>query len=411
MDAYKRICFFFLLISCSTIGHSQTIDTNKNIRLKPGFHRLDSVLQFASQQTGVVFSYNSKKINTRQNILLKDGVVSLAQILERLKQEKGVSVKIIENYIVITSTETKASEKNTPANLGITKSKPAVDPNNLKPGRIQSSPVTSKTVGKIKPDSNYVLAKIDSLPIVAQKKIDTTSIVDSTSLTNGAIQPQQPIVKRAPTPIDSAKKLSPTANTASKKNPLPEKKVSKPKQATNKSPFFLKSGIVIDESLYLGAIAQIGFPLLYGTVSANTNFCVSQIRYGAGTSFKLNNKFQLHLNFNVGDLQKSGQFSDSSSTHVPITVKSQLTRVMIGLEHSVNKKIKIQFGLLFNNLKTNYLINSVPSDLHVFKESGDHLFYNINPPYVITNTYSPTSSSNIKTWLGLQVSVLYSLNF
>jgi len=411
MVAYKtqRGIYLFILLISVTFGQSQTLDTNKNIKLKPGSHRLDSLLLFASQQTGAVFSYNSKKINTHQHILLKDGIISITKILALLKEGNNVSIKIVENYIIITPTGIKHSDKKIPVKLAA--SPRVIDPSHLKINQIQNSTADAKNTDKVKIIPNYDSLKIDSIPKEELKNEDTTAFADSTKANHSTIQPLLPIAMPPSIPVDSEKKSATKAIPPKENSTRPEKKLSKPKPLTNKISFFLKSGIAVDESLYTGFLAQVGMPLLYGTISANTNFSVSQIRYGLGTSFKINNKLELHFNFNLGDLQRSGQFSDSSRTKFPIAVKSQLTRYMIAVEFSPSKKLKIQIGPVFNQLKTNYFINSVPSDLHIFKENGDHLFYTINPPYVITNTYSSTSSSNIKTWIGLQVNVLYFLKF
>lgn len=336
--------------------------------------------------------------------------MSLAEILTLLKTEKAVSVKIIENYIIITPNDINHSDKKKPINL--TASPRIIKPTNLKINQIQNLTADAKkNTDTIKISPNHTSLKIDSLPKQELKNENTITVVDSTKA-NNSIQPPSPIVKPTSNHVDSIKRSSSNVSLVKKENSTQsEKKGSKPKLQINKASLFLKSGITVDESLYAGISAQVGIPLLYGTISANTNFCVSQIRYGLGTSFKINKELQLHFNFNLGDLQKSGQFGDSTRVKSPIAVKSQLTRFMIAAEFSLTKKLKIQIGPVFNHLKTNYFINSVPSDLHVFKENGDHLFYTINPPYVITNTYSPTSNSNLKTWVGLQVSILYFLKF
>lgn len=405
MAAYRiNQVLIFLILACPAFGQNQVLDLNKEIRLKPGSIRLDSLLQSASQQTGAVFSYNSKKINTHQHIQLKDDLISLAKIFTLLKEEKGVSIKTLENYVII-PTYIKQSGKKIPVKTAASQ---RINSANFK---ISQSPTADINSNKVKTSTSSSSLKIDSLPKQELKKKDETAITDSIKAGNGKVQNPSLTGNTVSTPSDSAKRTVLKKNSEKGNEKRPEKKISTPKSSATEGSLFLKFGIAIDESLYTGILAQVGIPLLYATVSANTNYSVSQIRYGLGTSFKIRNDLQLHFNFNVGDLQKSGLSIDSARVKFPVEVKSQLTRFMVAAEFSPNKKLKIQVGPVLDYLKTNYFINSIPSDLRTFRGNGDHLFYTLNPPYVITNTYSPTSNSNIKTWIGLQMSVLYFLKF
>jgi hypothetical protein len=410
MVAYRikqALVLFHLILAYPAFGQNQIIDLNKPVQLKPGLYRLDSILHFVSQQTGAVFSFNSKKLNTKQHINLKNGRVSLAKLLSLLRDEKGISAKVIENYIVISSLDVKKEEKKHFINTTVSQKK--VEPGEMKRPQIQIPKTNKEKTPDQQEDSVIIKSGVNPLSKQEQQTQSSTTIADSTKAKNDQTQPLLPIAKQSFMPDDSTKRFTSKENYTEKNDTKKERKISRPKPPVNKASFFLKSGITVDESLYTGILAQAGIPLLYGTISANTNFCVSQVRYGIGSSFKINNELQLHFNFNLGDLEKSGKFSDSTKVKSPIAVKSQLTRFMIAAEFSPNRKLRIQIGPVFNHLKTNYFINSVPSDLHAFKENGDHLFYTINPPYVITNTYSPKSNSNLKTWVGLQVSILYFL--
>jgi len=175
--------------------------------------------------------------------------------------------------------------------------------------------------------------------------------------------------------------------------------------------YFGRYGLSVDETTPLGLSAQVGLPYLFGSISVNTSFESSQFRYGLGTSVKIKEGLRLLLLFSQGNVNRSGQFPDSASTVYSIEVKSKLSRLTTAVEIPLNKKIKIQVGPMFNYLQTKYFINSQASSLQLFKSEGDHLFYAIRPPYVMTNTFSPTTNSNFKTWIGLQVNLLYTLNF
>lgn len=410
MDVSRSCQAFFLFLltfASPAIGQDQDL-LKKVIRLKPGLFRLDSLLQSASQQTGVVFSFNSKKLDTHQHVNIKSGILNLDKILALLKEEKGISIKIIENYIVINSTTTKEAEKK--ISLKSATPQRLVDLNRLKKVNIQNSIAEKKntdtkenpTYKSLKADSSLKQERKKEIAIVIIDSIKTNNI-DNNSAAHSAIKPSSNL------PVDSSKK---TVVTAKPEKKGPDKKEKLRQTPIKKTSFFLKPAISADESFLLGTLIQIGLPVFYGTVSANTNFSISQIRYGLGTSLKINDNLRLHLNFNLGDLQKSSEVSDSSGyDKFPITIKSKLNRIGIAAEFSLSKKLLIQIGPMFNHLKTNYFINSLPSNLRIFKGNGDQQFYTITPPYLISNSYSNTSNSNVKTWVGLQINLLYFLNF
>jgi hypothetical protein len=410
MGASRSCPVFFLFLltfAYPVIGQDQDL-LKKVIRLKPGLTRLDSLLQFASQQTGVVFSFNSKKLDTHQHIRIKGGALNLDAILALLKEEKGFSIKIIENYIVINSTTTREAGKK----IFLKSATPQqfVDHNKLKKVNIQNS-ITEKRNTNTKENPTYTSPKTDSSLKQELKKEIAVIIMDSTKTNNVDNNPAAlSTIKPLPNNINDSTKITSTKVKSEKK--VTNQKEKLPKTPIKNTSFFLKPGISADESFLLGTLIQFGLPVFYGTVSANTNFNISQIRYGLGTSLKVNDNLRLHLNFNLGDLQKSGVISDSSAyDKFPITIKSKLNRIGIAAEFSLSKKLLVQVGPVFNQLKTNYFINSVPNSLRIFTGNGDKEFYTVNPPYLISNSYSSTSNSNIKTWVGLQVNLLYFLNF
>jgi hypothetical protein len=170
----------------------------------------------------------------------------------------------------------------------------------------------------------------------------------------------------------------------------------------------LKAGVVSDETLYFGTIMNIGIPVLFGSVSWNTDFNITQLRFGGGTSINIGKKTRVIFSLNTGKSSKN--FSSSDSLKEEIIVKSVLNRIGTGIEYSLSNRFILLAQPVLNRMKTNYTLNSEPASVGSFHANADQYFYCIKPPYTLKNTYTDTSSSNIKTWIGIQVGVLYLVN-
>lgn len=392
--------FSFVMFSSfqSDAQHENLLLTK--IQLKKGTTRLDSAMLQVKKQTKVVFSFNPKRLATWQKIYINPTVKTLADFIGLLKTETRVSVKLIENYIVIGSPPK-------------TSTKTAVD----------DAPIITVTQKKIieKEKEQVVHAKAVTEPLLVKDSIkneitsDNTRVKDSvivlvdtlTTLGSDSLKSQKPssrmpgdsiqfdkVVVSAPSLADTIKKVEP-----------------KPKKTKKKINPFLKFGVGADDSSILGAGIQVGIPIFYATLTGNSNFRASHFRYGAGTSFMLNSNMRFHVVANTGYVNREGHFIDVYGDRYSIAVESKLHRAGSGLEFRMPNKFSIQVLLQYNYLTNKYFIDGEPSNLEQFNNTGDEIFYTIKPLYVITDTFSPTSSSNIKTWMGLQLNLFYRIDF
>jgi hypothetical protein len=415
MAAYRilQTLFLFQVLTYPTFCQDQSPNLNKEIRLKPGLLRLDSLLYSASRQTKVVFSFNPKKINTHRYINILNRVMSLADLLALLKEKNGLAVKLMEDYIVITSAFPKVEEKIHPTKKIL--SPPVFTERRLDKTPIQDSIVKKGELMDHGIETMDVPLNADSLSRPLMKEV----VMDPIKARSTEEQIQSIVRLPVSLPVDSSENKFASIEKIEKKGAgqKPET-VQTIIPAVNKLYFFVKSGLSIDESSFLGVAAQVGVPTFYGTVSAHTNFDVSQIRYGLGASMRMGKKLRLHILGNMGSMEKSFS-TDTSVSAVPslqrnvVTAKGKLVRVGILVEFSIAQKWVVQIGPYFNFLETAYLIDNVQSNLTTIYtvSNRDQAFYTIKPPYLIKNTYSVTTDSNLKTWIGLQVSVLYRLNF
>lgn len=374
---WKLFLFPLFFLACEDAG-AQVIGLSKSIGLSAGFVSLDSVLRIASKQAGVVFSYNSKKINGKQRVNW-GSTVTLAQLLNRLEQH-GLKIKIIENYIVLA---------------------PHADQNPSTIIEESESLTTSPTIRKIK-NPQETKSRAGDTPIRGRD-----AAVGGVAFNKFKLD-SFPVVKTlAPLHVAKLKGLKIVSAQSVRKSKTIDEKAKKSKAPT----YFGQCGLSIDETTPLGATFQFGFPWLFASLSGNTSFSSSQFRFGLGTSIKATDKTRIVLNFSYGNVERSGQFRDTMDVTNSIRVRSSLTRASVALEFPITKKLKVQVGPLFNFLQTSYYINSRLSSLQLFEAHGDQLFYAIKPPYLITNTFSPTRDSNTKTWIGFQVNFYYMINF
>lgn len=367
--------------------NGQAVDLSMPIRLKAAITSLDSGLRATSQQVGVVFSYNSKKLNTKQAINF-GLVTTLAQFLSQL-EKTGVKIKIIENYIVLSP---QAATK-----LPI---KEVTNDRTLRTTDVSYLPDTATSVSEKKPVTEKESGILSET--IPQETILQKIHMDSLPLVRGLAPLHEPMVKGLA--------AGPTLNGMRRIFKAPELK-PKISNAPKSPSYFGRYGLSVDETTPLGLAAQVGLPYLFGSISLNTSFESSQFRYGLGSSARIKKSTRLILLFSWGSVGRSGQFTDSTATVYPIEVKSKLSRLTAAVEFTITKKLKIQAGPMFNYLQTKYFINSHVSSLQLFKSEGDNLFYAIKPPYVMTNTFSSTTDSNLKTWIGFQVNLFYTLNF
>src|SRR6185369_7166562 len=142
------------------------------------------------------------------------------------------------------------------------------------------------------------------------------------------------------------------------------------------------------------------------------------LSYGIGTSLKMQNDWRINLFATTGSTSKSYDSLSFSlvdsmiiSNHRIIKASGDLLRFGLTIEKKINTRIVLQAGLLYNSLTTKYTTNGAPISIGSFGPNADKTIYAIAPAYSLSNSYKPTSDSNVKTWLGVQFSIFYVFNF
>jgi hypothetical protein len=74
-------------------------------------------------------------------------------------------------------------------------------------------------------------------------------------------------------------------------------------------------------------------------------------------------------------------------------------------------RLSIQFGPVFNLMKLTFYRAGKKVAPELPATQIDKQYNLIKPIYTISDNFSTNKSQSTKTWLGLQVSILYDLNF
>lgn len=395
---YTKKSIGFLLMWCmSNMLFAQSSGTpllDKKVSLAQCNIRLDSMLQSITRQTGIKFSYNSRRLNTTFRVQLPTTNNTVKQIFEELNKATGVRYTLIESHIILTI------EKSTLQ----------------KPARAESEPAKiTQSNRRIAPKEKHIR--------------DTTSVKNSgeRNISGSEAGYEEPFVN----PIDTITHKLVVADPDKKADSIPTAKatilpaVAKKKVLPAKPvpAYFIDFGISAEETLFMGATIQAGLPKIYGSVSLKSNGKSVLLLYGLGTSRKLNKKTRLLLTTQIGPYKKdftsaSGTHGDStvlvdSTAHHTVRVRGTLARFTAGVEWNPkpNGNWKFHAGLNFNALQSRYQVNGKNSGLgSIDVKDAEQKFSVMHPFYTLSNTFQDNLSVTLKTWIGLEIGIRYTIN-
>ena len=418
-------CFWILMSSLCFCITARSQQKNpmfySEIQLKHKPYTLQSITEEIQAQSGISFSYNADKISPNTRIKLSSNKLTVAAILAIIKKKTDIGYKIVSQTHIV-YTQPSNQQKHTKA----TKPKRKIHTQNY----VSKSSIATKQNFSL---TTYNIAK-------------TSIIVDSSNNANVVVIGDSGMVASyysgggyigggGSDDGDEIESDVDSQNDGSWKNDMPEGKIAhnnafKKEDIINffKNHALFSAGLSVDEKYYCNPNVRIGFSFLYGTVSYNVG-SPSTFRYGLGTSAKINDNWRMHFNYSTGPsigkiyiIQTFDTISPIDSfnnptineTDKPLLVSSKLTRYSMGFNWNMGKGFSLEGDMVLNRLKTNYSSNSNPVNLSDFLPFGidaDSKYYAIKPPYTLGNSYSASNSSNIKTWIGFQFSLFYSLGF
>lgn len=383
-------------------------------------YTLQALTREIQKQTGISFSYNAARIDPYTKVRVSDKL-TVEQILSSIRKKAGIGYKVIsKTHIIYTESPNKK--------------------------RLRAKGKKKKTYKRQEirqPEPYYndmVVRSLGTDSVVGQQII----IVGDSSVAGyyfsgsggaGAIyagddQTKYPIVLDETDDEEVDEDVNDYQNGLSRNTSKGYTKGESEALNYIKRSALIAAGISADEIYYLNPTFRAGFDFLYGTVSYNIG-AHAHWRYGIGSSAKLNDNWRLHFNIstgqNIGERYNIQKFDTIPSpqpdsleppiiieTNTPLLVRSKLTRFTLSTEWNMGKGFMLGVGVTLNYLKTNYFSNGNPvtlSNLLPIGYDADQKYQTIDPPYLLGNTYSGNQSSNVKTWLGLQLTLIYRLRF
>lgn len=395
----RILTFIFLtifLISGNTYARQQQrrINLQDRITIREKNIRTGRLLQIANDQTGVKFSLNSHRFPLSKVINMKAGNLSIAEMLLLIKTNTGIRYTILGDHIIFIDEPESRKEKITP------------DKNRL-PILAQEGAPESRRNGPVKKRNAFNR----NIPAVSFKKQSIAGNIGNiaskaNSFTLSYIDDTIPYPPASLFNSNPGKLKSPVGDSSFSKANKSTVRVRnhREKKELNLKPF-LKTGVMFDESFYLSPVAHAGFSFLYSVICRNIGVHASGWRYGAGSSMRVNG-WELHITATTGRLSKS-----FDTTGRELFIKAKLHKATIVVESKLGNNLRLQYGPSINILKTKYYLNGTLTPLYIDESVANKRYKLLIPPYTLENSYSSLSFKNTRIWVGLQVSILYTIDF
>lgn len=421
--AIRIACLTFLLLWLSEGLSAQKGNPMfyKEILLLHKPYTLHTLTKEMQLQTGITFSYNASKINAQKKIRIKPGKLTVDALLALIKKRSGISYKVVNNFHIIYT-------------AAVVSGKP-------KPKKTKAKQETAVLINNRPVIKNEGMDEEDG-PYTSGDTAAQHTVVVGDSLTasyyymgggGGGYGGGYTLDNVPKFPNEQEEEWEDQYERLNRPYSFKE---------NNATVDFIKESILAavgfsaDELYYFNPTAKLGFDFLYGTVSYNIGSSYPHWRYGIGASAKINEKWSLHINANTGGMQSAAFNAITVDTiltipqpppldsimfdttyvqrNTPFNVNSKLTRFTLSAAYHINRNFSIEAGLTLNHLKTNYTSNNNPvalRDILPFGLDADTKYRSINPPYTLGNSYNAAESSNVKVWLGVQLTFIYRLSF
>lgn len=363
----KAVINGILLLLLSAAVHAQSgVNLRSPLHIPAESMRLDSLLNLVTRQTGARFSLNTRKIQPGKDIRLKKGATTIGALLANMQQSTGVHYILRGSHVIFLDNPPK--------------------------------PVLKKAVARSVTHQQKVKAPA---PVIHQQQNKDTIALRPVSVPQPVLLSSVNTV--APSSISVRRHIPPKVFAV---YPIAEKKERPARQRREGLPLFeARAALNGDETFYLSPTAEIGLPYLFGSVSWNTNFDISGIRYGAGAAFRVFREWRLAVIATAG----TAASLTYDSVIIKWSSKQRLYRGALLARKQLGGNWNVQFGPVFNMLRTSYYRDDEPATPLVPTELADIRFHAIKPRYTISDSYSPDAPTSTKLWIGFQLGVYYNI--
>jgi hypothetical protein len=124
MKARAYLTITVLLLCGSLLVHAQQPPTglNKKVSLSSLELRVDSLLRQLSRQSGVQFSFNSRRISPSKKVRFTSRTQTPQRVLEQLKESLGIGYKMVGGHVILVDNPKHTAQPEKPASPVMTSS-------------------------------------------------------------------------------------------------------------------------------------------------------------------------------------------------------------------------------------------------------------------------------------------------
>lgn len=414
--------FLLLLPALPAVAQKGNPMLYKEVQLTHKPYTLHTLTRELQRQSGITFSYNAFTINPDRKIRLKKDRMTVREILSLIKRKTGVGYKLVSgSHIIYTPPGPRGRKRRATT----TKTKhPLPQQEGEENGSQEEAVATTTAMAR---DSAAGL----QIVVVGDSTTAAGYYISGGGGGGGAYGGNNNQKYPVTVISDDDEWEDPYSDLDYPSGGGLGISLGQSAAATFVKNNILLAGVLsADETYYFNPGIRAGLDFLYGTIAYHATGPYPQWRYGLGTSASIAPDWRIHLAFNTGQsirqnyniLSFDTTINQSDSVLVPVitehntplVVQSKLVRFILSAEWNAGGNFHLGAGITFNHLHTQYFSNGLPvtlSDILPIGYDADKKYKTLNPPYILSNTYSGNKFSNTKIWLGFQVTLVYRLDF
>ncbi|WP_078671392.1 hypothetical protein [Chitinophaga eiseniae] len=344
----------------------------KNVIIDDTCVRFDDLLEDIQEQTGFLFSIDTRRFPPGATIRLQRGRYKVQKLLQLLHHKAGMDFQTVGNHIVVTDNP-KTSRR--PSPRSIRQQPPVIIPLE----KIQTAvlpAMSSPELSLPRIPAHYPVPQKQHLP-------DTILIRADTAITGRGNHGSPP----AP------------AATNKRNIPLPPM-----------GGLYFGAGWNIDDFSFINLFAAAGYKRLHLTAAVALKQEVAMVRLGAGTQVPLSDNTDLSASILLSRLSRSFTTPDTiKNTKVAVTGNWIQTNATI--VRRLTSRLSIQAGITFNMLFRRYYENDKMTAPMLEKEAFIHTYGLVAPLLNLHDSYHPQRATSTAIWIGIQAGIIYRIDF
>lgn len=394
------LIIYLLFHADQAYAQHTSLALKKPVLLSKNQWTLNELLMQVTQQTAVKFSVNTKKFPPGKSLKTRKRQYSVYTLLEEIRQTTGVNYAEFGSHIIFADKiGTMASTSVRPSAAGVTR------------GPYSHRPPKNISIAQKNANADHLTENEVRENELAASLPAFDSIVFIKPVSKRLLPPDKPS-------LSALKDLRSKSNDEEDADSKPDRASRRLARSTLRAErraesgsgytgFFAAAGVGVDDALYAQTTILAGHTWLYAIGSVASNFRNGGLRYGIGSSLPISRRWSIHAQFLTGSLD----YKKDSLPAAPKTVTQRWNMARLLASWKITGNLHLQFGpvLHMQHLKHDKSGSLVPFNL---SESELYDKFGIAPPlYNITNNYDQHATNFKMSWIGIQASLFFNLNF